>query len=209
MTEHGIAKALEVWTLQNLLNISIMLGILVCGLALVQGYYRSLEKHLSLRVSIELWRILTVVLVDVLLAVVVIVGYVVLNPDILADIKVAVPFYPITTILFGMALVLRLFHGGHDPRSKNFLRAIYLMFVASVINIVGFTFVAEAPSGEYLTTHPSPFWDYVKNHLRSNADPSGLELTQITFYICFPLLMGVFVWGFLAALRQLRDSKGE
>ena len=27
MTEHDIAKALEVWTLQNLLNISIMLGI--------------------------------------------------------------------------------------------------------------------------------------------------------------------------------------
>ena len=60
MTEHDIAKALEVWTLQNLLNISIMLGILACGLALVQGYYKSLEKHLSLRVSIELWRIFTV-----------------------------------------------------------------------------------------------------------------------------------------------------
>lgn len=54
MTGHDIAKALEVWTLQNLLNVSIMLGILACGLALVQGYYKSLEKHLSLRVSIEL-----------------------------------------------------------------------------------------------------------------------------------------------------------
>ena len=27
MTEHDVAKALEVWTLQNLLNISVMLGI--------------------------------------------------------------------------------------------------------------------------------------------------------------------------------------
>ena len=57
MTEHDITKALEIWTLQNLLNISIMLGILACGLALVQNYYRALEKHLSLRVSIELWRV--------------------------------------------------------------------------------------------------------------------------------------------------------
>ena len=209
MTEHDIAKALEVWTLQNLLNVSIMLGILACGLALVQGYYKSLEKHLSLRVSIELWRIFTVLLVDVLLVVVVIVGYLVLNPDIMADIKMAVPFYPITAILFSIALVLRLFHGGHDPGSKSFLRTIYLMFVANVINIVGFTFVAEAPSGEYLKTHPSPFWEYLKNHLRSNADPSGLELTQITFYVCFPILLAVFVWGFLSALRQLRDAKGE
>jgi hypothetical protein len=209
MTEHDIAKALEVWTLQNLLNISIMLGILACGLALLQGYYRSLEKHLSLRVSIELWGIFTVLIVDLLLAIVVIVGYLVLNPDIMADIKMAVPFYPIAAILFSIALVLRLFHGGHDPGSKNFLRAVYLILVANVINIVGFTFVAEAPSGEYLKTHPSPFWDYLKNHLRSNADPSGLELSQMTFFIGFPILIGVLVWGVFSAMRQLRDAKGE
>ncbi len=209
MTEHDIAKALEVWTLQTLLNISIMLGILTAGLALVQDYYRSLEKHLSLRVSIELWHIFTVVIVDVLLALVVLVGYLVLNPDIMADIKIAVPFYPIATILFTVALVLRLFHGGHEAGSKNSFRALDLLFAANVINIVGFTFVAEAPSGEYLARHPSAFWDYIKNHLRSNADPCGLELTQITFYVCFPILLAVFVWGFLSALKKRKVAKGE
>ena len=119
MTEHDITKALEIWTLQNLLNISIMLGILACGLTLMQNYYRALEKHLSLRVSIELWRVTTVVLVDVLLAMVVVVGYVVLNPDIMADIKIAVPFCPIATIFFAAALCLRLFHGGHHPASPE------------------------------------------------------------------------------------------
>ena len=74
MTEHDVAKALEVWTLQNLLNISIVLGILASGIAIVQGYYQSLEKHLSLRVSIELWRLFTVLIVDVLLVVVVLVA---------------------------------------------------------------------------------------------------------------------------------------
>ena len=113
--EHVIAKALEVWTLQNLLNVSIMLGILAAGLALVQEYYRALEKHLTLRVSIELWRMFTVLIVDVLLVVVVLIGYLVLNPDIMADIKMAVPFYPIAAIFFAVALCLRLFHGGHDP----------------------------------------------------------------------------------------------
>ena len=107
MTEHDVAKALEVWTLQNLLDLSIVLGILASGIAIVQGYYQSLEKHLSLRVSIELWRLFTVLIVDVLLVVVVLVGYLVLNPDIMADIKMAIPFYPITTILCGVALVLR------------------------------------------------------------------------------------------------------
>jgi hypothetical protein len=209
MTQHDVAKALEVWTLQNLLNVSIMLGIFALGLAIVQGYYRSLEKHLTLRVSIELWRVLTVLMVDVLLVIIVVVGYLVLNPDIMADIKMAIPFYPIAAILFGVALVLRLFHGGHEVGSKNFLRAIYLMFVADVINIIGFTLVAEAPSGEYLATHPNPFWDYIKTHLRSNADPHGLELAQITFYVCFPILLAVFAWGFLSAMGQLRATKGK
>jgi hypothetical protein len=209
MTEHDIAKALEVWTLQNLLNISIMLGILAAGLALVQDYYRAMEKHLTLRVSIELWRMFTVLMVDILLVIVVLVGYLVLNPDIMADIKMAVPFYPIAAILFGVALVLRLFHNGHDVASRNHIRSLYLMFVANVINIVGFTFVAEAASDEYLAKHPSVVWDYIKNHLRSNADPYGLELTQITFYVCFPILLGVFIWGFWSALKKLKTPKGE
>lgn len=207
--EHDLVKALEVWTLQNLLNVSIMLGILAMGFAIAQGYYRALEKHLSLRVSIEVWKLFTILMADVLLVVVVLVGYTVLNPDIMADIKIAVPFYPIAAIFFGIALVLRLFHGGHEAGSKNFLRAIYLMLVANVVNIIGFTFVAEAPSGEYLAGHPSPFWDYIKTHLRSNADPYGLELTQITFYVCFPILAGILVWGFLSALRQMRDPKDQ
>ena len=77
-----------------------------------------------------------------------------------------------------MAVVLRLFRGGHDPACKSHLQALYLMLAANLLNIVGFTFVAEAPSGEYLATHPSAFWGYVETHLRSNADPSGLELTR-------------------------------
>ena len=213
MSEHemakAIAKALEVWTLQNLVNISIMLGILALGLAMIQGYYKSLEKRLSLRVSIEILNVLTILMVDILLAVVVLVGYLSLNPDIMADIKIAIPFYPVAAILFAIALVLRLFCGGHEAGSTSFLRSAYLMFVANVINIIGLTFIAEAPSGEYLKRHPSPFWTYLKTHLRSNADPRGLELTQITFYICFPILMAVFAWAFWAALRRRFDEKGE
>jgi len=208
MTSHDIAKAFEVWTLQNLVNLSIMVGLLAAGLALMRDYFAALEQRLSLRVSIELWRLLTVAIVDVSLAFVVIVGYMAMNPDIMADIKIAVPFYPVATVLFAVALVLRVFHGGHDAASPHHLRASYLMIAANLLNIVGFTFVAEAPSGEYLATHPSAFWEFIKTHLRSNADPNGLELTQITFYICFPLLLAVFIWGFISATKALQKGKG-
>lgn len=207
MNGHEIHKALEVWTLQTLLNISIMLGILATGLALVQGYFRSLEKHLTLRVSIEMWKVATVLIVDLLLAGVVLVGYLVLNPDIMADIKVAVPFQPVATLLFAGALCIRLFKGGHDPESPNALRALYLMIAATTVNILGFTFIMEAASGEYLASHPSAAWMWIKAHLRSNADPRGLELAQITFWICFPILLSIFLWGVMSALKRFRPSE--
>lgn len=125
------------------------------------------------------------------------------------DIKIAIPFVPIATILFTIALVLRLFHGGHNVTNPNFIRTVWLMFVANIINIIGFTFIMEAPSGAYLNNHPSSFWTFLKTHLRSNADPKGLELSQVTFYICFPILILVFIWGFMSAIGQLKKKKGE
>ena len=207
--EEQIIKSLEVWVLQNLLNGSIVCGMLAAGLAMIQDYYHALEKHLTLRVSIELWRILTVVLVDVLLAVTVLIGYLVLNPDIMSDIKMAVPFCPIATLCFAAALVLRLFHGGHDVGSRNYFRSLYLMFAGCAVNVVGFTFVMEAPGHEYLDRHPSEFWKYVETHLRSNSDPYGIDLSQTTFYVCLPLLLLVTVWGIRSALRRISAGKGE
>lgn len=204
MTSHDIEKALEVWGLQNLLDISIMLGILAFGLAIIQPYYESLKRHLTLRVSLELWDLFTTLAIDVLLAIVVISGYIVLNPDIMADIKMAVPFIPIATVLFTVALFLRILHGGHSIKNLNFRRSLWLMFYANLINVIGFTFVMEAPSSEYLAIHPSPFWTFVKNNLRSNADPHGLELSQLTFYICFAALVVVFIWGFKSAMKHIR-----
>ena len=209
--EHDITKALEIWTLQTLLNISILLGILALGLALLQGYYRALEKHLTLRVSIELWRVATVLMVNVILVVVVLVGLLLFNPDIMSDIKMAVPFYPVATVLFAAALVLRLFHGGHEAGSKSYFRAIYLMALACLVNLAGFTLVTEGSSPEYLEAHPDcrPFWDYVKNHLCSNVTTDSLDLAQITFYIGFPLLLAVLAWGFFSALKQIKAAKGD
>lgn len=207
MTEHEIAKGLEIWTLQSLLNFSIMLGFLALGLAMVQQYYKSLKKHLTLKVSIELWDIFTILFTDLFLVIVILIGFIVLNPDIMADIKVAIPFVPAATILFAIALILRLFHGGHKPDHKNFLVSIWFLFSANILNIIGFSLIMEAPSNEYLAIHPSTFWEFIKTHLRSNASPYGLELAQITFLICFPILIAVFIWGFTSAIAHLKKNQ--
>ena len=77
-----------------------------------------------------------------------------LNPDIMSDVKMAVPFFPAATVLLAVALVLRLFHGGHELASKNHLRSLYLMLAGCLVNILGFTFVMEGASEEYLDSHP-------------------------------------------------------
>lgn len=209
MNGHEIQKALEVWTLQSLLNVSILLGILATGLSLIQGYLRAMEKQLTLRVSVELWKLASTLAVDLLLVGVVLVGYLVLNPDIMADIKVAVPFQPIATLFYAGALVLRIFKGGHDQKSPNAFRALCLMLAGTAVNIIGFTFVMEAASGEYLALHPGTGWEYLKAHFRSNADPRGLELAQITFWVCFPLLILLLAWGVQAALRRFRADSAD
>lgn len=209
MNEHEIAKGLEVWILQNLLNASILMGILASGLLLAQGYYRELNKHLNLRVSRELWNLLTILLADLMLVVMFLVGYVVLNPDIMADVKMAVPFYPIATLLFTAALVLRLFKGGHEVGSPTFIWSLRLTLAANAINMLGFTFVAEAASDEYLAHHASPFWTYLKTHFRSNADPIGLEMAQVTFLVCFPILLLIGAWGVRSALARLHSAPSK
>ena len=207
MSAHEIAKGLEVWTLQTLVNVSIILGFFAMGMTMAQAYFASLREKLTLRVSIELWDVLVTLITDIFLVMVVLIGFLVLNPDIMADIKVAVPFVPVGTVLFAVALVLRLFYGGHNLGSPHFKTALYLMFAAGLIQAAGFSLIMEAPSGEYLASHPSPFWDYVKMHLRSNADPHGLELAQWTFMVLFPVLLLVFGWGFARAIKQINIHK--
>ncbi len=207
MESSVISKGLEVWSLQTLLDISILFGLFSLGLLLVQPYYTSLRRHLTLRVSIELWDLFTVLLADIFLVITVLIGFLVLNPDIMADIKIAVPFVPLATILFAVALVLRLFYDGHSLKSTMFRFAIWLIFAANLLNIIGFSLIMEAPGSEYLADHPSVFWTYLKTHFRSNALPHGLEVAQWTFYITFPLLLFIFIWGFVKAMKTFAERK--
>ena len=201
MTAHDIAKALEVWSLQTTADLSVLLALLALGLALVRPYVARTAARLTLRVSVELWDAGSVVLTDLVLTLAVLLGFVVCNPDVMADVKIAVPFLPAALVLLAAALVLRLFHGGHDPASRAGGAALGLMGAAALLDVVGYTLVMEAPSDEFLALHPSPFWTWVKTHLRSNALPHGLETAHATFWICFALLLGILAWGFVAGLR--------
>jgi len=206
---HEIVKALEVWVLQNLLDASILMGFFALGVALVEPYHRRIEKLLSLRVSIEVWRAATILVVDLMLGGMVLIGLFLLNPDVMADIKMAVPFYPVAVLLAAAALFLRVLGDGSQRGTAAFSRALWFLFSANVVNLVGFSFVMEAPSGEFLEIHPSPFWFWVKTHLRSNAAPAGLEVAHWTFWVVFPVLIIMLLVAFGRGMRQVTKARDQ
>ncbi|MDA3860537.1 MAG: hypothetical protein PF445_04870 [Melioribacteraceae bacterium] len=204
MDENVFEKGLELFILQTALIGSIVSGMVVLFLSIVQSYAKSINNILSLKLHSEVWRISTILFIDIFLVITVIIGFLLLNPDGMADIKIAMPFYPIATILFAISLVLRIFYNGHNTTDPNFLKSLWIIFFANIFNIIGYSFIMKAPSGEYLTKHPSKFWTFIKSYLVSNGSMEGLEFSQVTFYVCFPILIAVFIWGFKSAIRELK-----
>ncbi len=203
--EVGIRKALEAWTLQNLCDTAILL--LFVALALVAGrsYLEGIRARLSLRVASEVWDVLTDYGADLLLFGIVVIGLMVVNPDVMADIKVALPWVPLAFVLAGVALVIRAFHGGRVVGSKSWWAALVLIAVGCAAAWFGFTFVMEAAGKEYLERHPSALWQTLRN-MRSDLNP---DFNVATFLWAGPTLALVFLWamatGVVGTVRWARQ----
>ncbi len=105
-------KALEVWTAQTLCDVGILLSILSFILYLARPYFERVLRSLTLRVAADLWWVAYLVLRDGSLLVASLFGILYLNLDLMADIKVGLPFVPLGTAVMGAALVVKVFHVG-------------------------------------------------------------------------------------------------
>ncbi len=197
----AMRKALEMWTLQNLCDGGVVLGFLIVGLVAARGYLETFKARLSLRVAIEAWETLIDLAADFLLLIAALIGLFITNTDIMADIKVAVPWVPLAFLLLGAALIVRAFYGGHRPGSRAWWVALSLIVVGCVLNWFGFTFVMEAPGDEYLHL---PLADTLIGlaRMRSNENPG---LTMITFFCLAPLFALEFLWATIAAVLHTRQ----
>jgi energy-coupling factor transporter transmembrane protein EcfT len=143
----------------------------------------------------EVWEAATDLIADGLMFLVVLVGLFVVNPDIMADIKVGLPFVPLGFVLIAAALVVRLWHGGREVGSTAWKVVLGLLVLACLVNWFGYTFVMEAAGDEYLELHPDARHWVALAGLRSNCNP---DLTMQTFLWANPALMLALGW---AALR--------
>jgi hypothetical protein len=204
---HVINKGLEIWSLQVVCDIAILLSFVILTMLAGYCYLENLRSRLTLRFWWEAWEAGVDLLIDLLMGFVGLVGLFIINPDIMADIKIAVPWVPLAMVLISIALVIRVFYGGRAVGSNAWWVVLGLVVIAVAANWFGFTFVMEAAGSEYLKGQGGSLWP-VLQRMRSDFNP---DLAMATFQWANPALVLVFLWAMVTAAilsrRNVRKRK--
>ncbi|MEX1137772.1 MAG: hypothetical protein WEF53_00330 [Bacteroidota bacterium] len=187
-------QALELWTALTLCDIGILMSILAFLLHIGRPYFERILGRLTLRVAADLRWLVYVVLRDGSLLVALLLGFLTLNLDLMADIKIGLPFVPLGTVAMAVALVLKVFRNSEDL-NRSFRVVTYWVSIGAFLNTVGYVFVMEAPGDEYSAAQTA-FWQTMKSW-RSNINP---DLATVTFYATFLLLVAVGLYTMTRAL---------
>ncbi|MCD6451398.1 MAG: hypothetical protein J7L64_03385 [Acidobacteria bacterium] len=196
LAEETVTKALEVWTLQNLADITIVLTILAFLIHIGRPYALRILNRFTLRVAADIWWLIYVISRDGSILLSVVFGLMFINLDIMQDIKIAVPFFPFAVLLMAIVLLIKL-ATDVDNNPRMFRVVTFLLGLAALLNFVGFTLVMEAASPVWMKQLNQPFWASLRA-LRSNLNP---HLSMVSFYITFPALLVV---GFIALIVLFR-----
>lgn len=194
-------KALEIWTAQTLLNTGILFSIISALLHIGRPYFERILSRMTLRVAADMWWLIYTILRDGLLFFAVLFIFLNVNLDLMADIKVGLPFVPFGMVVLVIALVIKVFRNTED---FNKLAKInnYIISLGAFLNFLGYVFVMEAPGDEYAVAK-EPFWIFMKS-LRSNLNPS---LSTTVFYATYFLLMIIITAALYSFSRQFNSKK--
>lgn len=193
-------KALEIWTAQTLLNIGILLSFVSFLLHIGRPYFERIQSRIALRVAADIWWLIFVILRDGTLFLAVFFTFLNMNLDLMADIKMGLPFVPLATLTLTTSLLIKIFKNAED---FNFYYKLnnYLISIGALFNFIGFVFIMEAPGAEYETAK-HPFWQFMVS-LRSNKNP---ELATYTFYFTIISMILVVIFA-MSKLKKSKDVK--
>lgn len=198
-----IAKSLEMWTAQTLCDIGILLSIVSFLLHIGRPYFERTLGRLTLRVAADLWWLIYVALRDGTLLVAVLFGFLHLNLDLMADIKIGLPFVPLATVAMAGALVTKAFRNADDV-TRIYRRVTLWTALGAFLNVIGYVFVMEAPGSEYEAAG-SMVWQTLHSW-RSNENPA---LAVWTFSVAIVLLAGVAMYATFLALAAMQQRGQE
>ena len=194
---------MEIWSVQTLCDIGILLSILSFLLHIGRAYFERILGRFTLRVAADIWWVVYIALRDGTLLIAALFGFWHLNLDIMADIKVGLPFVPLGTVALAGALLVKVFRNAEDV-NRSLRLSTWLVTLGAVLNTIGYVFVMEGPGEEYAASR-SAFWQTVQSW-KSNENP---QLATLTFYVTFSLLAVMAAFAVAKAVRLYGMTEKE
>lgn len=196
----ALAKELEVFAAQTTCDIGILLSILSFALHIGRPYFDRILGRFTLKVAADIWWEIYIILRDGSLFIAVLLGFLSLNPDLMADIKIGLPFVPLGTVALTMALMSKLFRNAEDV-NRSYIRTVYWVTLGAFLNVFGYVFIMEAPGEEYASAQ-SAFWKLMVS-LRSTQNA---PLAMTTFYVAFGLMALIALVATARAIKVLKKT---
>ena len=191
-------KSLEIWTAQTILNLGILFSIISALLHIGRPYFERILSRMTLRVAADVWWLLYIIIKDGLLFISVLLIFLNMNLDLMADIKIGLPFVPLGMMLLIISLIIKVFRNTEDINKLSRINN-YIISAGALLNMLGYILVMEAPGDEYAASQQS-FWILMKSW-RSNINPL---LSTIVFYVTFAILIITFVVALSLFAKQFR-----
>ncbi len=191
--EESISKNLELWTIMTLYNVSLLLLLTGLLLHLAGDYRKDLLRSFRINMTKEGLSAVFFIVRDFSLFISFGISLLLINPDMFADVKFPMPFFPLGVIFLGIALIFKMNGKSSEAGLSHKLFFVFLIF-SVVVQYFGFVFVAEAaPVGWVEKGYAGDFWLALRN-LRSNENPG---LSMISFSVSFPFLIVILIVLFL------------
>lgn len=177
------------------------------SLQIARGYFIRILNKFTLRLGADIWWLAYVLIRDALIFMSFIMGLLVFFPGTFLDYPIAVPFMPVSVVLFGLALVSKLYFDADDNRNA-FRFVTVLVFLGTLFWISGVVFITETPL--VLSTLPpgvsatSGIWATMYNTFSST---NNLGLAMTTFQMTFAALAVIALFGFAHPILHSRLPK--
>jgi len=122
LLKEAVSKSFETWTITNAYIVSLILLFIGSMLHFATDYYERSLDNFKIKLSGENWAVLFFIIRDFSLFGSFAIAVLLINPDMFADIKIPLPFFPAGVIFLGIAHIFKLKYDlkTHVTRHKIF-----------------------------------------------------------------------------------------
>lgn len=205
--QSGLVAGGSIWLETTIAVAMVFVTAMAFSLQIARGYFlRTLEKF-TLRLGADIWWLAYVLIRDALIFMSFVMGLLVFFPGTFQDYDMAVPFMPVSVVLFGVALITKLYFDADENRAA-FRAVTVLVFAGTSLWILGAVFVTETPLA--LGTLPagvsgtSGLWYTLYNTFSSKVNT---DLAMTTFNVTFGALGVIGLLGFAHPILHSRINK--